>query len=310
MQDYGVSEKAMKAKASSMLSSGEVTRVIGWRKGLFDSDVSPSVFRSASDVEAEFVYNEWCAANLSKYLIKESRKVNAEGSIGKILIFLKPCDTYSFTQLIKEHRIIRENVVAVGVPCDGKKDPEKKELCDKCTVCNKKFINCDELLFGDETYCHGNDENVNPDRFEGVKKLEAMTEDERAAFWSNEFSRCIRCNACRNVCPACSCELCVFDNPNSGVSQKEAVTSFEEDNFHIIRAFHVAGRCTDCGECSRVCPQNIPLHLLNRKFISDIDKLYGDYEAGSDLESVSPLTFYTKGDSEPSVAKTLSRGAN
>ncbi|MFR1039192.1 MAG: 4Fe-4S binding protein [Clostridium sp.] len=25
--------------------------------------------------------------------------------------------------------------------------------------------------------------------------------------------------------------------------------------FHIIRAFHVAGRCTDCGECSRVCPQ-------------------------------------------------------
>lgn len=139
MQEYGVSEKAMKAKASSMLSSGEVTRVIGWRKGLFDSDVSPSVFRSASDVEAEFVYNEWCAANLSKYLIKESRKVNAEGSIGKILIFLKPCDTYSFTQLIKEHRIIRENVVAVGVPCDGKKDPEKKELCDKCTVCNNEI---------------------------------------------------------------------------------------------------------------------------------------------------------------------------
>ncbi|URW87892.1 4Fe-4S dicluster domain-containing protein [Blautia wexlerae] len=28
--------------------------------------------------------------------------------------------------------------------------------------------------------------------------------------------------------------------------------------FHIIRAFHVAGRCTDCGECDRVCPQGIP----------------------------------------------------
>ena len=40
-----------------------------------------------------------------------------------------------------------------------------------------------------------------------------------------------------------------------------------ENMFHIIRAFHVAGRCTDCGECTRVCPQGIPLHLLNRKFI-------------------------------------------
>ena len=49
-----------------------------------------------------------------------------------------------------------------------------------------------------------------------------------------------------------------------------------ENMFHIIRAFHVAGRCTDCGECSRVCPQNIPLHLLNRKFIKDIDTFYDE----------------------------------
>ena len=53
--------------------------------------------------------------------------------------------------------------------------------------------------------------------------------------------------------------------------------SFEEKMFHIIRAFHVAGRCTDCGECSRVCPQGIPLHLFNRKFIKDIDELYGEF---------------------------------
>ena len=71
--------------------------------------------------------------------------------------------------------------------------------------------------------------------------------------------------------------------------------------FHIIRAFHVAGRCTDCGECSRVCPQQIPLHLLNRKFIKDINELYGEYQAGEDTESRAPLTNYTTNDAEPSV---------
>ncbi len=134
-----------------------------------------------------------------------------------------------------------------------------------------------------------------------VEKLEAMTPDERFAFWRNELSRCIRCNACRNVCPACSCEQCVFDNNNSGIAQKAAADSFEENMFHIIRAFHVAGRCTDCGECSRVCPQNIPLHLLNRKFIKDIDSFYGEYQAGEDTESRAPLTNYTEGDVEPNI---------
>ena len=75
----------------------------------------------------------------------------------------------------------------------------------------------------------------------------------------------------------------MFDNPNTGVAAKADADDFEENMFHIIRAFHVAGRCTDCGECSRVCPQGIPLHLLNRKFIKDIDELYGDYQAGEEI---------------------------
>ena len=134
-----------------------------------------------------------------------------------------------------------------------------------------------------------------------VKKIEMMTAEERFEFWRGELSRCIRCNACRNVCPACTCVKCVFDNPSSGFQSKAPVTDFEENMFHIIRAFHVAGRCTDCGECSRVCPQNIPLHLLNRKFIKDMNELYGDYQAGMGEEERTPLTSYTKEDVEPGV---------
>jgi ferredoxin len=175
-------------------------------------------------------------------------------------------------------------------------------LAERCVNCkSKKHVAYDELL-GEEG------EVVESARFDEVARLEAMTHDERFAFWKNELSKCIRCNACRDACPACTCEKCVFDNPGSGVENKSPTTSFEEQMFHIIRAFHVAGRCTDCGECSRVCPQHIPLHLLNRKFIKDINELYGDFQAGADTETRAPLNTYKTGDCEPGIV--YERGGN
>lgn len=315
-------------RAKELLADGTVKCVIGWQKGEFAYDMTPAVFESADELESGFVYDGFCAANVSKYLIKESARVDASGE-GKILAFLKPCDTYSFNQLVAEHRINRDNIYVIGIACEGKADvnkikargidtvtgidedgdnyivktiygdetvPKKEVIADRCLSCkSKKHMVYDELI--------GEDGEDNPDcgRFDMVAKLEGMTADERFEFWRGELSRCIRCNACRNVCPACTCEQCVFDNPSSGIAQKAAADTFEEKMFHIIRAFHVAGRCTDCGECSRVCPEHIPLHLLNRKFIKDIDELYGDYTAGSDTESRHPLTSYTFGDAEPSV---------
>ena len=137
------------------------------------------------------------------------------------------------------------------------------------------------------------------DRFAGVDYIESLSPEEKFEFFKKELSKCIRCNACRNVCPACSCRKCVFDSTKFDADRKANVDPFEESMFHIIRAFHVAGRCTDCGECSRVCPQGIPLHLFNRKFIKDINEFYGEYQAGAEVDERSPLTNFTFDDLEP-----------
>ena len=310
-------------KASELLTNGTVRCVLGWGAGEFGYDITPTVFKNADEMEKGFVFNDFCGANFSKYLVSKTQKLD-----GKILVFLKPCDTYSFNQLLTEHRFDREKVYAVGIPCDGMVDIAKIKaisddgissvssdadniivttlysdepvtvkaadvLAERCVNCkSKKHVAYDELL-SDEG------ETVESARFDEVARIEAMTPDERFAFWQNELSKCIRCNACRDACPACTCEKCVFDNPNSGVENKSPANSFEEKMFHIIRAFHVAGRCTDCGECSRVCPQNIPLHLLNRKFIKDINEFYGEYQAGAEVGSRAPLVDYTAEDLEP-----------
>ena len=315
-----VTREVLLAKAKELLQSNTVDSVLAWGKGEFSYDVTPTVFLNVNDLEENFVFGDFCGSNLSKYLVKEIPKTES-----KILVFLKPCDTYSFNLLLTEHRIEREKVYVVGIPCEGMLSPNKirqsvesftnaemngekvniytlfngaveldaiKCLPDRCINCkSKRHVAYDELL-GDEG------EVLSNNRFDEVERIERMTPDERFAFWQNELSRCIRCNACRDVCPACTCEKCVFDNTDSGLENKAPSDSFEEKMFHIIRAFHVSGRCTDCGECSRVCPQQIPLHLLNRKIIKDINNFYGEYQAGETVKSRAPIVDFKLEDPE------------
>jgi ferredoxin len=324
----------MRGRAGELLRNGGVSRVLGWEKGEFCYDQTPAFFDSESELD-KLVYDGFSSPMLSKYLVNATQNKATENI--KILVFLKPCDTYGLNLLLKEHRVEREKIYAVGVGCQGLLDIDKikaggvkniisvdesgHDVLVHTVTGDKKFTRRDVLLQKCLT-CKGvefmiQDEILAPselpfeteDRFARVAELEAMTPEERFAFWRGELSKCIRCNACRNACPVCSCNSCVFDNPRSGVASKANSDSFEENMFHIVRAFHVAGRCSDCGECSRVCPQSIPLHLLNRKFISDINAFYGEFQAGADIEKKSPLTDYAFGDVEPGIVRKRGGGA-
>jgi len=313
-------------RANELLAEKRVARVLGWKAGELQYSPQPAYFEKQEEME-EFVYNGFCGANLSKYMIEASKLE------GKTLVFLKPCDTYSFNQLLKEHRADREKAYIIGVGCKGKLDIEaiKKQgikgiedisgiemsddtdmltigtlygektcsyasaMLERCHVCKGKEHKVYDEVIGESI------ETKDSDRLDRVNEIEAMNPEEKFSFFQKELSKCIRCNACRNVCPACSCRKCVFDSDKFDSAQKANSDSFEEKMFHIIRAFHVAGRCTDCGECTRVCPQGIPLHLFNRKFIKDIDELYGTYQAGEDTQPKGPLTSFAYDDAEPDI---------
>ncbi len=308
-------------RVSALLREGK--RVLGWKRGESFYDASPAVLHG-TDAANDCTYDAFCASNLSKYVIEKAKDE-------RLVVLLKPCDTYGFRRLVTEGRINRDNVYAIGVPCAGMLDIEKLRgmgfngmtavdvdgdtvtvhtlygdrtcsrvdaLCDKCRHCKGEASDVYDEVIDGERMAFASD-----GRFDRVVEIEAMGADERFAFWRAQLSKCIRCNACRNICPACTCNSCVFDNRDSQIAGKSNADAFEENLFHIIRAYHVAGRCTDCGECARVCPQHIPLDLLNRKLIKDVNAFYGAYQSGAS-DQPAPLTQYDLDDIEPNDAVT------
>ena len=109
----GLKMQEIKERAKELLASGQVQRVLGWKRGEdLPYNPQPAFFENEAQLE-ELVYDSFCAANLSKYMIQASKLE------GKTLVFLKPCDTYSFNQLLKERRVDREKSYIMGVGCKG-----------------------------------------------------------------------------------------------------------------------------------------------------------------------------------------------
>jgi coenzyme F420-reducing hydrogenase delta subunit/ferredoxin len=255
-------ERQLRETCTRLLTEGTVQVVIGYGAG------GPVFIRRAEDA-GKLVWNAGCQANLTTYLKRKEIK-----RLGIAAVVVKGCDERGLVILEKESQIDRQTLRVIGMACDGMGQPK----CDTCEVHQPRFA--DEII--------GQAAATPPavPHAAALDTLMQMSPPERMSWWSQEFERCVKCYACRQVCPLCYCERCIADK-NRPVAIDTSATPKGNFAWHITRAFHLAGRCVGCGECTRACPAGIPLGLLNLTLARAAEKHFG-YQAGMDPK-VEPL---------------------
>ncbi|MEA3265952.1 MAG: 4Fe-4S dicluster domain-containing protein [Candidatus Fermentibacteria bacterium] len=289
----------------TLISEKKVDLFLGWEKGSLPLSATP-LFVTTGDEAERAVFDVTCGNNLSIYFTKD-KKQYADKKVG---IAVKGCDSRSVVLNILEKQIKREDVVIVGVPCDGVLDRKKVlaategrevlELIDSgdtVTVKGRGFdisMNRQDILSSSCLACIYPDaqeydyfvgeprgEVPNEERVKEIVDFQNLPDSERWEQTRSEYQKCIRCYACRNVCPSCYCNVCFVDqNDPKWIGSTCEYT--DTVIFHVIRNLHVAGRCVECGACERACPMDINLLMLNRKVAMEVKDRFGDI-AGLDI---------------------------
>ncbi len=270
----------LQAACRRLLESGTVKAILGYGRIVPEDPAIPVFITRPGDTE-RLVFDGGCFTNLTTYLARKQVR-----GMGKIGIVLKGCDERSLVVLEQEGQIDRANLHVIGIACPGVDAPSDYK-CASCTVRLPRFA--DEII-GEISV------TPVPQDYADVEELLALPVGERLEHWKKELSRCIKCYACREVCPTCYCGKCITDKNRPQCIDTSATL---KGNFawQITRAFHQAGRCVDCGECSRVCPAGINLRPLNRALARAAEKNFG-YQSGMDRETPPVVGSYSKTDEE------------
>ncbi|MDL1959916.1 MAG: 4Fe-4S dicluster domain-containing protein [Deltaproteobacteria bacterium] len=287
--------------ARKLLEEGKVDVFIGYKKGSVPMMNQPVLISNADQVD--FLYwDSNCGLNLCNYLT---------GRTDRIGIVANGCNSRNIVTHITENQIKRDQLYIVGIPCKGMIDHravqravkqkeilEIKEQGDIFTVKGKDFeetFNIKDYLqrnclvcthrnpvISDEMIAPPVEEQIEVDAYKDVKEIEEMDPDKKWEFFTRAIDKCIRCYACRNACPLCYCPTCFVDESKPQWVGKSN-DSIDTMTFHILRAYHCAGRCTDCGACERVCPVGIPIRQFTKKLNKDAQELFS-WEAGLTLD--------------------------
>ncbi|MFC1858317.1 4Fe-4S dicluster domain-containing protein [Thermodesulfobacteriota bacterium] len=297
-----------------LLKAGTVDMVIGFQKGSVPMMNEPHWAKRPEEV-SKLVWDSHCGINLANYLTDRKERIG---------ILAKGCDSRNIVTHIIENKIKREQLFIIGVPCEGMIDrhkiaamfedeiaevledednvivrgnkseqtlPKAEVLQENCAIC----IHRNPVIY-DELAGELMQEQTDVDRYEDIRRIEAMSADKKWAYFEDLLSTCIRCYACRNACPLCYCPTCFVDESRpQWVGKSQDPTDIR--TFHFLRAYHCAGRCTDCGSCERACPMGIKVRTFTKKLEKDCLDLFG-WEAGLTLDERPPLDTYKPDDPE------------
>ncbi len=326
-------EEKIRQEAKRLLLEKVVDVVVGYTVGTLPLTAVP-VFVSTPEECDQLVFDATCKQNLAGYvhaLIVEHRKSQArlkpeERSSKRVAVVARGCTSRSLVIHLQERQYERENIYVIGVPCRGYIAKEKLadrlggqeilagELADNEvaveTGTGKSLFPLDEVLADNCLTCPFPNPvisdflaaaEVSPrpgaaEEFKIVEEFAALDEDERWARFAAEMNKCIRCYACRNICPSCYCPTC-FAEQSRPEWVGAGINPSDNQVFQVMRMFHMAGRCVDCGSCVEVCAEGVDLRTFLKKLDYDDCKLY-EHRAGVDLEKPSPLADFREHDPE------------
>jgi formate dehydrogenase subunit beta len=281
-------QQSIRLRARELLSLGEVSCVIGHERSA-RGRTRPAFVYDAAGAD-RLVWDQTCHHNLTVYLHDRIAQEAKDEMPPRVAVVARPCDVRALNVLLHEGQVVRHSVFVIGVACPGMAD--RDGVVEHCQRCKERVPVFYDALVGEAPKGKVPDET-----WAEVVELEAMTPAERLAFWTGQFDRCIRCYACRQACPGCYCFECVAEQADpSWVSIAHRVP--EKAFFHVMRAYHLAGRCVECHACDQACPVHIPLSLLNRKIAREVKALFG-YVAGGDPGTPPPLATFRKDEELP-----------
>jgi coenzyme F420-reducing hydrogenase beta subunit len=299
--------------ARKLLEKGTVDVFIGYKKGSVPMMNEPLLIKDPAEVDL-LHWDSHCGLNLCNYLTRRTDRIG---------IVANGCNSRNIVTHIIENQIKREQLYIVGIPCTGMIDHravrratgnkeilEVTESNDSFTVTGNGFqqtfqkkdfmrTNCAVCLHRnpvehDEMVADPVPEQEGVDPFKDVKAIENKSPDEKRKFFTQLISSCLRCYACRNACPLCYCPTCFVDESRPQWVGKSS-DPVDTMTFHFLRAYHCAGRCTDCGACERVCPVGISMRQFTKKLNKDAFDLFG-WEAGVSMDQRPPLDVYQVND--------------